>query len=105
MCPEKGEKQSGADSADLESIRQSLGQDHAPSVSQHSRGQICLPQKSHYILLLLAAVLSPKLPICTQNVIFIIILRNFRIATVQRATQLPVFSLILGHRQNMPGMN
>lgn len=73
--------------------------------SQHCQGQVMLPRKSDHISLLLVAAVSPKSPICTQNVIFIIILKNFRIATVQRAIQLPAFSLSLGHRQNMPGMN
>lgn len=67
--------------------------------------QIPLPRKSDHISLLLVAVANPELPICTQNVIFIIILNKFIIATVQRAIQLPAFSLILGHRQNTPGMN
>lgn len=66
--------------------------------------QILFLRKSDHTSLLVA-VHSPKLPICKQNVIFIIILKNFRIVTVQRAIQLPAFSLFLGHRQNTPAMN
>lgn len=76
-----------------------------PLLSALPGAQILLWRKSDPTSPLLAAVQSPKLPICKQNVIFIIILKNFRIATVQRAIQLPAFSLILGHRQNRPAMN
>lgn len=75
------------------------------SSKQQSRADSTDVGSSHHVLLLRVAVLSPESPICTQTVISVIILKNFRIATVQQAAQLPAFSLLLGHRQSTPGMN
>lgn len=94
---------SKANSIHLDSLSQHLGQGE-PLLPALLGAQILLLRKSDCTPLLVA-LQSPKSPIYKQDVIFIIILKKIRIATVQRAIQLPAFSLILGHRQNTPAMN
>lgn len=95
---------SRANNIHLESITQHLGQEEAPSPST-ARGTDSALEDVRPHLTAWGSAQPQVAHMQAECDFYNHIKKKFRIATVQRAIQLPAFSLILGHRQNMPAMN